>query len=320
MAPRSNRRIPVKSARTAGISLALGGGGARGLAHILVLEVFDELGIRPDRIAGTSIGALFGAAYASGMSAKVIRAHTEETLGQRFDLVRQIFAARATPITRLLRVLPLRNALLDANVLLDAILPSGVPTTFEALPIPLQTVACDFYAQCEVIHATGDLRPAVAASMALPVVFEPVMIAGRAMVDGGFVNPLPFDVFPAASGGITVAIDVAGGAPSPPSIEVASAGQRAPIHAVPPTPPSAMDVMAASSQILQRAIVREKLKAHQPDILIECPVDAFSVIDFHKWREVMTAAAPIKDQLKRQLDLVLRSETVATTPLTLPPR
>src|SRR5262252_526688 len=62
------------------IALALGGGGARGLAHILMLEVFEELGLRPNILAGTSIGALFGAAYASGLSAKMIRAQTEEAL------------------------------------------------------------------------------------------------------------------------------------------------------------------------------------------------------------------------------------------------
>jgi predicted acylesterase/phospholipase RssA len=83
-------RVPGKSRQPRGvplaapprIALALGGGGARGLAHILMLEVFDELGLKPTIIAGTSIGALFGAAYASGLSARLIRAHTEEVLGQ----------------------------------------------------------------------------------------------------------------------------------------------------------------------------------------------------------------------------------------------
>ncbi len=280
------------------IALALGGGGARGIAHILALEAFDELGIKPARIAGTSAGALFGAAYASGLSAKLIRAHTEEMLGQRFDLVRQIFAARAQPIAKLLSLVPLRNALLDPAALLDAVLPSGVPRTFEALPIPLTTVACDFYAQSEVLHSRGDLRSAVAASMALPVLFAPVMIEGRALVDGGFVNPLPFDVL-ADAGHITVAIDVSGGAPDD-TTAVA-------LRDAPRTPPSAVDVMAASSQILQRSIVREKLKRLQPDILIECPVDDFSVIDFHRWREVLLAAEPVKDKLKRQLERVLGS-------------
>ena len=72
------------------IALALGGGGARGLAHILMLEVFDELGLKPQVIAGTSVGAIFGAAYASGLSARLIRAHTEEMLGRRFEIVRQL--------------------------------------------------------------------------------------------------------------------------------------------------------------------------------------------------------------------------------------
>lgn len=285
------------------IALALGGGGARGIAHILVLEVFDELGLKPARIAGTSIGALYGAAYAGGLSAKLIRAHTEETLGQRFDLLRQIFAARAQPIAKLLSLVPLRNALLDPSVLLDAVLPTGVPRTFEALQIPLTTVACDFYAQAEVLMSRGELRPAVAASMALPVIFAPVMIEGRAYVDGGFVNPLPFDVF-AGSPEITVAIDVSGGAPETSTAVV--------VRDMPRAQPSAIDVMAASSQILQRSVVREKLRRAQPDILIECPVDDFSVIDFHRWREVLVAALPVKDILKRQLDRVLSS-----TPATL---
>ena len=67
----------VLPAKRRTIGLALGGGGARGLAHILVLEAFDELGLKPDVITGTSIGAVYGAAYASGLSAKLIRAHTE---------------------------------------------------------------------------------------------------------------------------------------------------------------------------------------------------------------------------------------------------
>ena len=294
------------------IALALGGGGARGLAHLPALEVFDELGIRPSCIAGTSIGAVFGAAYASGMSARVIRAHTEEVLSQRVDLVRQVFAARATPISKLMSLIPLRNALLDASILLDAILPSGIPRSFEDLKIPLQTVTCDFYSQNEVVHASGDLRTAVAASMALPVVFAPVMIDGRAMVDGGFVNPLPFDVFPIHTDGsarITVAIDVSGGAPD---ARPALAGPQK--SAQPPTAPSATEVLAASAQILQRSIVREKLKAGRPDILIECPVDAFNVIDFHKWREVLAASIPIKDQLKRHLERIMRSTRITPQP------
>ena len=101
------------------IALALGGGGARGLAHILMLEVFDELGIKPTVIAGTSIGAVFGAAYASGLSARLIRAHTEETLSQRFDIVRQLLSARSDPVLKIFNFLPIRSALLKPETLLE---------------------------------------------------------------------------------------------------------------------------------------------------------------------------------------------------------
>ena len=307
MLPSGPIRTLVTRSKMPSIALALGGGGARGLAHIVVLEAFDELGIKPAIIAGTSIGALYGAAYASGLSAKLIRAHTEEMLSQRFDLVRQIFASRATPISKLLNLMPLRNALLDATALLEAVLPTGVPRSFEALEIPLKTVACDFYAQSEVVTDSGDLRAAVAASMALPVLFAPVMIDGRAFVDGGFVNPLPFDVI-ADKSHLTIAVDVSGGAPDTHTALLPL--DKARMH------PSAMDVLAASSQILQRAIVREKLRACQPDVLIPCPVGDFSVVDFHKWKEVLAASAPIKDHLKRQLERVLGSETVPLIPKT----
>src|SRR5262245_65110061 len=105
------------------IALALGGGGARGLAHILMLEVFDELGIRPRLIAGTSIGAIFGAAYASGLSARLIRAHTEEVLSQRLVFAQALLAARSEPVLKFLNFLPVRSSLLNPAVLLDQLLP-----------------------------------------------------------------------------------------------------------------------------------------------------------------------------------------------------
>ena len=105
---------PSESVRhtTPSIGVALGGGGARGLAHIPMLEAFDELGIRPKVIAGTSIGAIYGAAYASGISGKELRAHTELVLSQRFGLVRDLFAARAQPFQRVMNLFAARSALL----------------------------------------------------------------------------------------------------------------------------------------------------------------------------------------------------------------
>jgi NTE family protein len=216
--PASGKAVALRKATPVAlrpsIGLALGGGGARGLAHILMLEVFDELGLKPKIIAGTSIGALFGAVYASGLPAALIRAHAEQVLSQRLDIARLLFAARAEPIIRLLNVLPVRFALLKPEQLLESLLPSRVARDFAALQIPLRVVATDFYAQEQLVLSNGPLRTAVAASMALPAIFAPVVSQGRTLMDGGLVNPLPFDVI-REEADITVAIDVSGASTGP---------------------------------------------------------------------------------------------------------
>jgi NTE family protein len=290
-------RKPTLPAVRPTIGLALGGGGARGLAHVLMLEVFDELGIKPRIIAGTSIGAVFGAAYASGLSARLIRAHAEETLSQRFDIVRQLFSARSEPILKILNILPVRSALLKPDALLELLLPSRIARDFAGLQMPLRVVATDFYGQEQVVLQEGPLRQAVAASMALPALFSPVTIDGRLLMDGGLVNPLPFDVINGEAD-ITVAIDVSG----------------APVGPGKHSQPSAFAALMSSTQILQRSIVREKLKARQPDIYIDVDVDEFYVLDFHRFKQVLAASAPAKAQLKRQLERVLASHTAEMLP------
>jgi len=126
-------RRPTLPVGRPSIALALGGGGARGLAHILMLEVFDELGIRPKVIAGTSIGAIFGAAFASGLSAKLIRAHVEEALSQRFGIARYLLSARSDPVLKILNFLPIRSSLLNPESLLELMLPSAMARDFAHL-------------------------------------------------------------------------------------------------------------------------------------------------------------------------------------------
>jgi NTE family protein len=290
------------------IGLALGGGGARGLAHILMLEVFDEFGIKPTMIAGTSIGALFGAAYASGMSAALIRAATEETLSRRLDMVRQLFAARADPVQKLLNLLPLRSALLNPQTLLDLVLPTQVARDFAQLQIPLALVATDLGTQAAHVMQTGSLRDAIAASIAIPVIFQPVLRGGCTLVDGGLVNPLPFDLLgpdgnPAVD--IVVAIDVTGASASDAVLGAgASTGQ-------PSAQPSAMLVAAQSLQILQKSITIEKLRSRQPDIYVDVQLDQFNALEFHKVGDILKAAAPAKLALRRQLARVLGAETIS---------
>lgn len=283
--------------RRPSIALALGGGGARGLAHVSMLEVFDELGVRPTMIAGTSIGALIGAAYASGLSSREIRAHCEEVLGQRLDLVRQLFQARSAGLSRLSTIFQSVNALLDPVALLELLTPTRYGRDFSQLAIPLKIVATDFYAQEQVVFDSGELRPAVAASIALPALFQPVVHEGRALIDGGLVNPLPFDLLD-GSADVVVAVDVTG-APAP--------SERRPY-------PSATEALFASAFIFERSIIREKLRAQQPDIYVESEVHNFQITDFLRAKEIWAAAEPAKQRFKAQLERVLAAEPLDPLP------
>ena len=302
--PTPRTSIQVKSPPSVpSIGLALGGGGARGLAHIVMLEAFDEMGLKPKVISGTSIGAIFGAAYASGLSAKEIRAHTEEILSQRFSLLRDLFAARAQPMQRLLNLFSAPTALLNPDTLLDLIMPKSAKRNFEDLPIPLKIVASDFYMQEQTVFSEGPLFPAIAASMALPAVFEPVMIEGRALVDGGLTNPLPYDILESEAD-IIIAIDVSG----------------APVPNTKRDYPTAIESLFAAAFLFERSIVREKLKNSQPDILISAGTSQFQVHDILKYKEIMAAAEPAKDRLKFQIERVLSVETLPQLENSAPPQ
>lgn len=286
------------------IGLALGGGGARGLAHIAMLEAFDELGLRPKIIAGTSIGAIMGAAYASGIPAKVLRTHTRELLAQRFGLVREVFAER--PLQRLRGLFSGSSSLFDAEAVLDLIMPKAVATDFGNLAIPLKVVASDFYDQEAQVFTSGPLRRAVAASMALPAIFKPVVVNNKALIDGGLTNPLPYDLL-FGEADIIVAIDVSG----------------APVPDPRRNYPSAVEALFASAFLFERTIVREKLRSQQPDILVPSGTSHFQILDLMKVDEIMAAAEPAKEKLKAQLGRILSVETLPQIedagPLVLPP-
>lgn len=279
---------------TPSIALALGGGGARGIAHVLMLEALDELGVKPRVIAGTSIGAIFGAAYASGISGSELRAHTENILSPRFDLVRELFAARARPaISNFKDLFQPRSAILSPEALLETLLPEATARDFSELEIPLKIVASDFYALEQRVFSDGPLRRAVAASMALPAIFEPVVIDNRVMVDGGFTNPLPFDLL-IGQADITVAIDVSG-------TPVPSPGRER---------PTAFATLVASAFIFERSIVREKLKSVQPDLYLDAGTSHFQVLDVFRVKEILAAAEPAKEKLKSRLSALLWPEAL----------
>jgi NTE family protein len=267
------------------IGLALGGGGARGLAHIAMIEAFDELGLKPAVIAGTSMGALIGAAYASGLEGRLIRDHAERVLANKVQLARLLFnPGEGHRIFDLIEFKLFGPMLVNGETLARIVFPPGVADFVEATAIPLKIVATDFYGRREVVIDNGPMGPAVAASIAIPGVIAGPKIDGRLMVDGGITNPVPFDHVQAGSD-ITVAIDVIGG-PVP---------RRA-------KGPTNFDLALGGSQILMRQIARLKREQRPPDIYVEPLLDGFRVLEFFRAQEILAAAAPAKDELKRRLE------------------
>ncbi len=275
----------ARAAAAPTVAVALGGGGARGLAHIIVLEALDELGVRPSAISGTSIGAIIGAAYAAGMSGAELHAHARIALRNRSQVMTNLLRARVGRFSDLLFRGGGNPVLLDAQTCLDLFWPDRVPDDFESLKIPLLVVATDFHACREVVMSSGALAPAVAASMAIPGLFRPVDFNNAILVDGGAVNPLPYDLlFDQAD--IVVAVDVTFG------------GRMRERRT--PTP---FGAMFGSAQIMQGTITEQKIKARPPDLAVHPPVEKFSVLDFMRVKHILRAAESSKDSIKREISL-----------------
>lgn len=267
------------------IGLALGGGGARGLAHIAMLEVFDELGLRPALIAGTSMGALVGAAYASGIAARTIRAQAEAVLGNRVELARLLFHRRHGGFFDLIDFELFGPVQVNGETLTGLVFPPGVAERVEATAIPLKIIATDFYGRSELIIDKGPMLTAVAASIAMPGLISAPLLDGRVVIDGGISNPVPFDHVRAGCD-LTVAIDVTGG-PVP-------RGSRRPAN---------FELAFGASQILMRQINQLKREKAPPDIYIEPNVDRFRVLEWFRVHDILKAAEAAKEELRKLLEM-----------------
>jgi NTE family protein len=266
------------------IGLALGGGGARGLAHIPMLEVFDELGIRPHRIAGCSIGAVIGSLYAAGLSGQQIRHHIDRlTVSKDESWLNSLFNE---DITRWLEFIQLRlghGGLMESDDLMTFLRELMHVNRFDELQIPMRIVATDFWKREQVVMNRGDLFTAIKASMAIPGLFNPVERNGRYLVDGGLVNPVPYDLL-FRDCDVIVAIDVLG-------------------YHTPDTndSPDYLETTFYSFQIMQAAIMQEKLRYRKPDIYIKPEINDIQVLEFYKADEIFEQAAPASHQLHRKL-------------------
>lgn len=270
------------------IGLALGGGGAKGLAHVLMLEALEEMGVTPSYIAGTSIGAVFGAAFASGVGAKRIREEVDELLAVEGVRIRELLFKKDT-----LRVLEFfepafrGGGVLRGENFVNFITASIEAQTFEELQIPLKVVATDFWQREEVVFGSGPLGPALRASLAIPWLFKPVRMGDLLLVDGGAVNPLPYDLLQGECD-IVIAVDVMGTRPNQGKYK-----------------PSMLDYLFNTYQIMQKSIVRQKMNQRRPDIYIDVDGSGVRVMEFFKAAEIYRQAAPAKERLKRQLGRLL---------------
>jgi NTE family protein len=268
-------------------ALALGAGGARGLAHIAVFEALDELGLRPAAIAGSSVGAVAGALYAAGMTGKAIRRYVIDLAHNRAEVWRRLIIARAGSLGDLFAGDPFAAMRLDAEKLVAQFLPDELPAEFGALNIPLTVVASDLHARREIAFTASALRPALAASIALPTIMRPVVVDGRVLIDGGATNPLPFDLLHGRADAI-VAVDTL-----VPAFEQST------------TVPTAIEAIFATVLVMTTSIVNEKLKHDAPDLLVQPNVGAFRTLDFFQASAILRAAEPVKTQIRTRLQALL---------------
>lgn len=282
--------LPKKSDPT--VAIAFGGGGARGLAHIHVIEALDELGIRPVVIAGSSIGSIMGAGMAAGMRGTDIREHVLSTIGRRREVMNRIWSLRPTNLASAVAG-GFRVGQFNLERLLKAFLPEGIPADFADLGIPLKVIVTDYYGQSERVCESGDLYQALAASSALPAMFMPVRIDGRVMIDGGIYNPVPFDHLVGLAD-IVIGVDVVGGPEGD--------GEAMPTR---------IDSLFGASQLMMQSIIAMKVKAHPPDILLRPEVSRFRVMDFLKAQDVLAATAGIRDQVKIALDAAFTAKAAS---------
>jgi NTE family protein len=253
------------------VGLALSGGGARGLAHVGVLQVLEELNITPVAITGTSAGSIIGALRAGGLSHARIRA-----------------AAVTAQWTKLVRpVLPGNSGLLSLapiDALLEELL--APKKTFAELSIPYACIATDIERDEMVILREGPIAPAVRASCTVPGVFTPVEIGNRLLVDGGVTNNLPVELLFEMGADYAIAVDLL------------------PPRTVAMRPRSMIELMTVTFYNMVRSASREGALAH---VLIVPEIRELGFMDFSQ-REVLfergrNAAMAHAPKLSRDLGL-----------------
>lgn len=309
------------------VALALGSGGARGYAHIGVIDELHARGYQITGIAGSSMGALVGGLQAA------------DRLDDFADWARSL-TQRA--ILRLLDPTLTAAGVLRAEKILDAVRDILGESTIEELPIPYTAVATDLLAGKSVWLQRGPVDEAIRASIAIPGVISPHAIDGRLLADGGILDPLPMAPIAAVNADLTIAVSLSGSEtgeepePEPKSSSewlnrmltstsalfdsptarsvlsrLGAAGledgdEPAPDYGVdePEVPKlGSFEVMNRTIDIAQAALARHTLAAYPPDLLIEIPRSACRSLEFHRAAEVIEVGRALASAALETVDL-----------------
>lgn len=255
------------------IGLALGGGAARGFAHVGVIQVLEEAGIRPMLVAGTSAGSLVAAIYASGKSGKQLQ-HVAETMEE----------AAITDWT-----LPLFNrGMLRGDALARYVNGQVGSRLIEDMPMSLGIVATDLNSGQSMLFQRGDTGTAVRASSSVPAIFHPVRISGRDYVDGGLVSPVPVRAARQMGAELVIAVDIS----SQP--EANSAG-------------GTLDVLLQTFSIMGKSINYFELK--EADVVVRPALLGVSSADFGSRKRSIEAGRQAMMQVLPQLRAAIAAKT-----------
>ena len=260
------------------IGIALGAGSARGWAHIGVLRVLEEAGIRPQIVCGSSIGALVGAVYAAGQ----LDALEEWVLDLTWRKVLGFFD------------ISFDGGFLKGAKLIAYLKDHLLERSIEELELPFGAVATDLHSGREIWLREGRAIDAVRASIALPGLFTPFTLDDRLLVDGALVNPVPVSLCRAMGADVVIGVDLGGGRMAR---RVGVARRDKPLNMI--------EVVAESINIMQVRITRSRLAGEPADVLVTPLLVDIGIMEYHRAAESIAegrAAAEVAlPQIKRLL-------------------
>lgn len=265
------------------VHLVLASGGARGVAHIGVIEKLEAAGNEIVAVSGCSMGAVVGGLYAAGK----LKEYRDWLLSlQRTDVLRQMDFTFA------------KHGFLKGEKIFSTITDLIGPQKIENLNIPFTAVACDLKTGEEVVFNKGDLYQAMRASVSIPGMFTPVNYQekpGHLLVDGGVINPLPLNQVKAEEGHVVVAVDI--NAPGKKPAIMAKEEEETEkswlninlniFKSSSNNEPGLLDVIQASYEHMQNQLILRDLELYKPDFVIRIPRSTCGVFDFHLAKDLV---------------------------------